>query len=201
MSRGWPVVLREGDVVLRPMKRRDARAWLETRARNAAWLDPWEATSPEPLVGPPPSFGEFVRTLSAQARQGSALPFVIEYRGELVGQLTVSSITRGSLCSGSVGYWISEHVAGRGITPTAVAMAVDHCFGPVALHRVEINIRPENTPSLRVVQKLGLRDEGVRERYLHIGGRWCDHRTFAITVEEVPDGLLGRWRRLRSTYV
>jgi len=198
MARGWPVVLREGDVVLRPLRRRDASAWLALRARNAAWLDPWEATSPERPSGPPPSFARFVRTLSAQARAGTALPFAMAYRGELVGQLTVSTIVRGSLCSASIGYWISEHVAGRGITPTAVALAVDHCLGPVGLHRVEIAIRPENTASLRLVAKLGLREEGLRERYLHIQGRWRDHRTFAVTVDEVPDGLLGRWRRVQA---
>jgi len=198
MARGWPVVLREGDVVLRPLRRRDASAWLALRARNAAWLDPWEATSPERPSGPPPSFARFVRTLSAQARAGTALPFAMAYRGELVGQLTVSTIVRGSLCSASIGYWISEHVAGRGITPTAVALAVDHCLGPVGLHRVEIAIRPENTASLRVVAKLGLREEGLRERYLHIQGRWRDHRTFAVTADEVPDGLLSRWRRVKA---
>ena len=198
MARGWPVVLREGDVVLRPLRRRDASAWLALRARNAAWLDPWEATSPERPSGPPPSFARFVRTLSAQARAGTALPFAMAYRGELVGQLTVSTIVRGSLCSASIGYWISEHVAGRGITPTAVALAVDHCLGPVGLHRVEIAIRPENGASLRVVAKLGLREEGLRERYLHIQGRWRDHRTFAVTADEVPDGLLSRWRRVKA---
>jgi len=198
MARGWPVVLREGDVVLRPLRRHDASAWLALRARNAAWLDPWEATSPERPSGPPPSFARFVRTLSAQARAGTALPFAMAYRGELVGQLTVSTIVRGSLCSASIGYWISEHVAGRGITPTAVALAVDHCLGPVGLHRVEIAIRPENTASLRVVAKLGLREEGLRERYLHIQGRWRDHRTFAVTADEVPDGLLSRWRRVKA---
>ncbi len=201
MARGWPAVLHEGDVTLRPLRRRDAKAWLDLRSRNAAWLEPWEATSPEPLTGPPPSFGEFVRALGAQARQGTALPFAVVHAGELVGQLTVSTIVRGSLCSASIGYWVSEHVAGRGITPTAVAMAVDHCLGPVGLHRVEINIRPENSKSLRVVEKLGLRDEGLRERYLHIQGEWCDHRTFAVTTEDVPDGLLARWRRMRSTAV
>ncbi|HWS56966.1 MAG TPA: GNAT family protein [Actinotalea sp.] len=201
MARGWPVVLREGDVVLRPLRRRDAQAWRAARVRNAAWLERWEATAPEPVLGPPPTFGAFVRTLAAQGRAGTALPFAIVYRGELVGQLTVSTIVHGSAGSASIGYWVSEHVAGRGIAPTAVALAVDHCFGPVGLHRVEIAIRPENAPSLRVVAKLGLREEGLRERYLHIQGAWRDHRTFAVTTEEVPDGLLSRWRRLRTTPV
>jgi [ribosomal protein S5]-alanine N-acetyltransferase len=190
---GWPAVLRQGEVVLRPLRRDDVDAWMRLRLCNAEWLAPWEATSPEPPSSAPPTFVQFLRTMSTQARQGTLLPFALEYRRELVGQLTVSSIVRGSACSGAVGYWISRHVAGRGIMPTAVAMTVDHCFGPVGLHRVEIAIRPENAASLRVVAKLGLREEGLRERYLHIQGEWRDHRTFAITADEVPDGLLRRW--------
>ena len=193
MAPGWPAVLRSGDVVLRPMRRRDGKAWLAARALNARWLEPWEATSPTPPLDPPPSMGQFVRHLSVQGRSGAALPFVIEYRGALVGQLTVSSIQRGSASSASIGYWVSEHVAGRGIVPTAVALAVDHCFGPVGLHRVEIAIRPENVASLRVVAKLGLREEGTRLRLLHIRGDWRDHRCFTVTAEEVPEGLLERW--------
>ena len=199
MATGWPAVLTEGNVTLRPLRRSDARAWLALRADSAAWLEPWDATSPMPTSGPRPTFGQFVRSLATQARTGTALPFAIEYAGELAGQLTVSSIVYGSLRSGAIGYWVGRQVAGRGITPTAVAMAADHCFFVLGLHRIEVNIRPENTPSLRVVEKLQLRDEGLRERYLHIAGEWADHRTFAVTAEEVPDGLLARWRRLRPS--
>lgn len=198
MPRGWPVELVDGDVRLRPLRRADEAAWMRLRAANAAWLEPWDATSPEPVPGRRPTFGQFVRTLDRQARTGTSLPFAIEVDGELVGQLTVSGITYGSLYSASIGYWVGQHVAGRGVTPTAVALAADHCFGALGLHRVEVNIRPENRPSLRVVEKLGFRDEGVRERYLHIQGAWSDHRTFALTAEEVPGGLLARWHAVRA---
>jgi ribosomal-protein-alanine N-acetyltransferase len=73
-------------------------------------------------------------------------------------------------------------------------MAVDHCFFVAGLHRVEVNIRPENRASVRVVEKLGLRLEGTRSQFLHIDGDWRDHLSFAVTVEEVPRGLLRRWR-------
>jgi ribosomal-protein-alanine N-acetyltransferase len=195
---GWPVVLEDGDVRLRPLKRRDAKAWLALRAVNARWLEPWEASSPVPAEGPAPTFGEFVRMLSAQARQGSVLPFAVDVRGALAGQVTVSSIVYGSLRSASIGYWVSQHVAGQGVIPTSVALVTDHCFGGLGLHRVEVNIRPENAPSLRVVEKLGFRDEGLRERFLHINGEWCDHRTFALTAEDVPGGLLARWHATRA---
>ena len=138
-----------------------------------------------------------VRNLRGQARKGQIMPFVVTLDGALVGQLTVGGITHGSLCSAHVGYWIDARVAGRGVIPTAVALAVDHCFLVLQLHRIEVNIRPENTASLRVVEKLGFREEGLRRRYLHIAGEWRDHRAFVLTTEDVPEGLLARWRALR----
>jgi ribosomal-protein-alanine N-acetyltransferase len=142
----------------------------------------------------PKSFRALVRDLQRQARAGTALPFAVTYDDEFVGQLTVSNITGGSARWGSVGYWVDERVAGRGVMPTAVALAVDYCLFRLGLHRIEVAIRPENTASLRVVEKLGLTEVGYAPRYLHIDGAWRDHRLFAVTVEEVPQGLLSRWR-------
>ncbi|AIV35955.1 GNAT family N-acetyltransferase [Streptomyces sp. SID6013] len=191
----------DGDIVLRPIRLRDQRNWREVNRRNRDWLRPWEATIPPPGPGGPiahrPTYRQMVRHLRSEAHAGRMLPFVIEYRGRLAGQLTVAGITWGSMCSGHIGYWVDEAVAGRGVMPTAVAMAVDHCFRTVGLHRVEVCIRPENAPSRRVVEKLGFRQEGLRPRYLHIDGAWRDHLVFALTAEEVPEGLLRRWHRSR----
>jgi ribosomal-protein-alanine N-acetyltransferase len=131
-----------------------------------------------------------VHALRRQARAGSALPFAVELDRRFVGQVTVSTIIRGSLQSASVGYWIDERFAGRGIIPVAVALVVDHCFHDVGLHRIELNVRPENTRSRRVAEKLGFRDEGVRSQYLHIDRAWRDHVCYAMTVEDVPRGVL-----------
>lgn len=133
-----------------------------------------------------------VRGLHRNARLGAGLPFVIDVDGELVGQLNVNNIVRGSAQFASVGYWIGEAHAGRGIITRAVAMVVDHLFFEVGLHRVEIAIRPENAASLRVVEKLGLTEVGFAPGYLHIDGDWRDHRLFAVTREEAPRGLVHR---------
>jgi ribosomal-protein-alanine N-acetyltransferase len=196
-GRSWPVVLTEGPVTLRPMRRGDARRWRTVRAANAGWLAPWEATHPD-ASSSAPTFGQMVRSFSREARSGRMLPFAVDLDGVLVGQLTVSGIAWGSLRSGQIGYWVDRRVAGRGIIPTAVAMATDHCFFALGLHRIEVNIRPETRASLRVAQKLGFRPEGIRYRYLHIDGDWRDHSTFALTVDEVPGGLLARWRRIAA---
>ena len=196
MAIDWPVELRDGEVGLRPLRYRDGRTWRRLREQNAQWLAPWEATSPD-RQSPPLTFRQLVRTMNAEARAGRAMPFAITLGDEMVGQLSVAGIGWGSLRSAHVGYWVSQHVAGRGITPTAVALVTDHCLFTVGLHRVEVNIRPENEASLRVVTKLGFRDEGLRRRYLHIDGAWRDHRTFALTREDVPTGLVTRHHRDR----
>ena len=170
--------------------------WCEARRRNADWLRPWESTLPYAALDvADPSLSAFHvmrRTLAHQGRLGTALPFAMTYAGRLVGQVTVSAVVRGSMSSATIGYWIDREVAGRGITPISVALVVDHCFGAVALHRVELNIRPENEASRRVATKLGFREEGLRRRYLHIDGGWRDHLGYALTKEDVPGGLLRR---------
>ncbi len=203
--RGWPVTIIEpalldAPVGLRPVRVRDAAVWRDSRVRNAEWLRPWEPTNPEtPLYRSTISpYVAMARTMRREARQGLALPWVITYGGKFAGQLTVGSIVWGSARTAQVGYWIDEAYAGRNLTPTAAAIAIDHCFFVVGLHRIEASIRPENQASRRVVEKLGFREEGLRRRYLHIDGAWRDHMCYALTVEDVPGGLLPRWRSTLS---
>ena len=185
MTLSEPALL-DAPVKLRPVQARDATAWRETRVRNSAWLRPWEPTNPEtPLYRS--SLGPYVamaRTMRREARQGLTIPWVVTYDGRFAGQLTVGNIVWGSARSGQVGYWIDEAYAGRGVIPTVLAMAVDHCFFVVGLHRVEATIRPENHASRRVVEKLGIREEGIAQRYLEIDGVWEDHVRYGITSEE-----------------
>lgn len=197
---GWPVQLAHGEIGVRPLRARDAAAWSEIRIRNEAWLAPWEGRPPsQPRASwsarhSPAVFTAMLRQQRKQARDGRLLPLAITVHGRLAGAVTVSGITRGAFDSGYVGYWVDEAVAGRGVLPTALALVLDHCFGPVALHRIEANVRPENLASRRVVAKLGLVEEGLHRRYLFIDEDWRDHLTYALLAEDVPaGGVLASW--------
>jgi ribosomal-protein-alanine N-acetyltransferase len=203
---GWPAVLADGGVLVRPYRRADARAWSDVRRANEAWLSKWEPTPYGSWweLNSPAAFSAVHADLRRAARHGTAMPFAVCLRdpdgGEsLVGQLTLGNIVRRAFCSAYAGYWVDSRVAGRGITPTALALVVDHAFA-TGLHRIEVNIRPDNVASRRVVEKLGFRQEAYHHRYLHIDGDWRDHLGYAVTVEDVvPDGgLLARWRRIRT---
>jgi ribosomal-protein-alanine N-acetyltransferase len=195
---GWPARLRCGDVVLRPLAYRDAAPWRDARRRNAAWLRPWDATVPPGSDARPTTFRSLVWRLHRQARRGTTYPFAIDVAGRFAGQVTVNNIVRGSAQFASVGYWLDQEYAGRGVMPCAVALVIDHCFGAAGLHRIEVAIRPENSNSLRVVEKLDLREVGYAPKFLHIDGAWRDHRIYAVTAEECPEGMLARLQSHQS---
>lgn len=192
---GWPARLgalrvRDHEVRLRPVRLRDGGEWARIRQRDEAYLRPWEPTT----------HGGWARRNSAAewpgrwyllrsaARRGLSLPFAITVDGVLAGHVMVGNIVREPLLSAYVGYWCDSRFARRGITTAAVAMVLDHCFGPVRLHRVEATVRPENAASISVLCKLGFRREGLLLRYLDVDGGWRDHYAYALTAEERPVG-------------
>ena len=104
--------------------------------------------------------------------------------GRFRGEMNLSSIQRGPFQSCYVGYWMEEAVAGNGYTPEALVVAARFAFEDLRVHRLWVAIVPRNSASVRVVEKLGLRCEGLAERYVEINGVWEDHLRFAITAEE-----------------
>ena len=97
--------------------------------------------------------------------------------------------------TGIIGYWIDERYAGRGLTPLAVAMVCDWALqmptGP-RLHRMEIDLVPENERSRAVARKVGARYEGVKKRYMYINGIWRDHESYSLLAEDAPQRFVHR---------
>jgi len=193
---GWPSRLAWGPVEVHPLRRGDAAEWSRLRLANEAWLSPWEPTSAVPWRDrhTPTAYRAMRRVVARRARLGTSLPFAVRVEGRLAGQVTVDNIVRGALRSGYLGYWIDRSVAGRGMASLAVALVCDHAFTQVGLHRLQADIRPENLPSQRLVERLGFRQEGLLRRYLDIDGDWRDHLAYALLAEDVPGGVLARWR-------
>ena len=182
--------IRFRDISLRPLRRFDFRPLERLLLKDRAWLSPWEASTPG--IRYPLNVKQLIRAHLQQVREGTGIAWVVLVDGEVAGQLNVANILHGSVSSATIGYWIGKDFAGRNAIPISVALAIDYLFDELSLHRVEIDISPENAPSLRVVEKLGLRKEGLKERFIHIDGAWRDHLVFAITKEERSGSMLGR---------
>lgn len=193
---GWPARLGWGPVELHPLRRRDAVEWSRVRLANEDWLRPWEPTAPMSWAErhSPAAYRAMRRAVGRRARLGTSLPFAVRVEGRLAGQVTIDNVVRGVLRAGYLGYWIDRAVAGRGMASLAVALVCDHAFGPVGLHRVQADIRPENGPSQRLVERLGFQREGLLRRYLDIDGDWRDHFAYGLLAEDLPGGVLARWK-------
>lgn len=102
----------------------------------------------------------------------------------IMGRIGLSGVVRGAFQNAFLGYWMANEWAGTGLMTEAVNLTVDFAFRALHLHRVQAAVMPRNLASLRVLEKIGFRREGLAERYLKIAGVWEDHIIFATTADE-----------------
>jgi len=125
-----------------------------------------------------------IDTLLEKERAGTCAPFVIEVEREVVGRISLNAIVRGPFHSASIGYWIAESAAGRGVVTRALRLVIEHAFGELGLHRLEAGTTLTNDASAHILTKAGFRQFGVAPAYLRIGGRWQDHRMYQLLNDD-----------------
>ena len=186
-------------LLLRPLTAKDFEDWQEVRRRNHEWLTKWEPArasgAPDP-VEDQPAFAARCAARDRERQLGSGFGFGVFVEGDFAGEINVNNVVRGAFQSAHVGYWIDEKHAGSAYTSEALVVVCRYAFEQVRLHRLQVSIIPRNVNSHRVVDKIGLRSEGLAERYLEIDGVWEDHVRYAITAEEWTrrrDELLSAW--------
>jgi len=186
-------------VVLRPLVPQDFNAWSEVRRRNGEWLTLWEPMRLPHHPDPETNREVFAARCGSRDRErlaGSQYAFGIFIDGAFAGELNLNNVVRGAMQSATIGYWIDRARAGRSFMSEAIVVLSQFAFEELNLHRLEICIIPRNSNSRRVVEKLGIREEGIAQRFLEINGAWEDHMRFGLTVEEWNDRseqLLKEW--------
>jgi ribosomal-protein-alanine N-acetyltransferase len=174
-------------VVLRPLVPQDFNAWSEVRRRNGEWLTLWEPLRLPHHPDPETNREVFAARCGSRDRErlaGSQYAFGIFIDGAFAGELNLNNVVRGAMQSATIGYWIDRARAGRSFMSESIVVLAQFAFEELNLHRLEICIIPRNSNSRRVVEKLGIREEGIAQRFLEINGAWEDHMRFGLTVEE-----------------
>jgi ribosomal-protein-alanine N-acetyltransferase len=167
-------------ITLRVPQSGDYAEWAALRERSRAFLVPWEPTWPDDDL----TRGAFRRRLKRYAedlRNDLAYAFLI-FRNDdnaLVGGLTLANIRRGVAQAGSIGYWTGAPYARKGYMTAAMHALVPFCFTTLRLHRLEAACIPDNTASVRLLEKTGFQREGYARSYLCINGVWQDHLLYA----------------------
>ncbi|AZA11031.1 GNAT family N-acetyltransferase [Corynebacterium gerontici] len=164
-------------VRLRPLLFEDSREWSRLRLRDQIHLEPVEPTLPGTWESAHDDAGwkRYFYSLQEAAREGNAIPFAIIADGSFVGQITIDEIRGMPWCDATLGYWVDRDYWGRGIASAACALAIDHAFERVGLHRLTATFMPDNPASGKVLARNGFQEEGLLRGNMHINGRFEDH--------------------------
>lgn len=165
-------------VFIRPLARSDREEYIRKARANRELHNPW--LSP-PATGA--DFDAYLDRLAEPVREGFAI--CLAETGELAGYCSINNIVQGAFRCGAIGY--GAFLPGRGLVAEGVGLVVRHAFGPMGLHRLEVNVQPGNTASLALAERLGCRLEGVSPDFLFIDGAWRTHERWAITAEMIED--------------
>lgn len=168
-------------LVLRPPRMADYENWARLRRESRAFLAPWEPTWPADDLTRSAYRCRVKRYIRDIREDAGYAFFLFDARtNQLTGGLTLSNIRRGAAQTASLGYWMGEPFAGRGLMSAAVRAVLPFGFDTLNLHRIEAACLPTNEPSLRLLRNSGFTEEGFARGYLKINGVWQDHVLFAM---------------------
>ncbi len=78
-----------------------------------------------------------------------------------------------------LGYWLVREATGRGLMTEAAGACVEFALRTMGVHRVRCAAATDNYASLRVIQRLGFKFEGIARQAEFVGSRWVDHAVFS----------------------
>lgn len=100
-----------------------------------------------------------------------------------------------------IGYCLQRPYWGRGIGTEVALLLVNFAFSKLNLHRVFATCDPHNVASIRILEKVGLKREGLMRGHMQRGGKWADSYLYAILKDDVEaadnaynSARTGKWR-------
>jgi RimJ/RimL family protein N-acetyltransferase len=125
------------------------------------------------------------RSIVELPAEGGWINFGVEVKGEgiLIGELAMGFISA-THRHYEVGYVLDPAYAGRGYATEGAALIVDLAFTGLGAHRVSGRLDARNTASARVLEKLGMRREGLFIENEYVKGEWTDELVYAILAPE-----------------
>lgn len=188
--------LRTERLLLRPLREGDRGDFIAYHEQSREHLRPWSPRMPEGVTLDQ-FFTQQLERSQRGMRDGTVLrlgAFLLD-GGELAGMFNLNNIVRGVFECADAGWQVGAGHTGKYLASEGVWALLDIAFAPapigLGLHRVQANVIPQNTASLRVAEKCGFRREGLAEKMLRINGAWQDHVMHAKLASEHE----GRWLR------
>lgn len=192
-----PVLTRSGQVRLREPSPLDGLAWSRLRlddadrlaARNEG-LVPVDSAERWAQQNRSANWMQVHRTAMHRIEHDLGFSWVIDLDGQFAGQIELTGLTRAPHHAARVGVWVGRRFAGAGVGAAALALALDHAFGPAGIELVEAYVDSDNEPSLRGLLSMGFHRVGPEQE---LRSAWESHyppdpaaELFEITRGDLP---------------
>lgn len=116
-------------------------------------------------------------------KQGSLYRFYVfrkEDPMQIIGTISFHHISQGYFSSCEIGYKFSSAFHHRGYACEAMRKIVGLIFDEIGLHRIVAWVQPDNEPSIRLLESVGFKREGICRDYLKLHGMWTDHAQYSL---------------------
>lgn len=176
--------LTDGELLLRPLQRTDRDALYEAVRESISEVSPWLPWCHAGYaIGETESFIESCITAWAQQTHYPLAIFEAA-TGRYLGGTGINHIDRANRMA-AIGYWVRSSATRRGIATRALRMVARFGFDTVKLVRVEVVMRPQNTPSRRVAERAGAKLETLARNRIVQHGRAYDALLFSLIPEDL----------------
>jgi Acetyltransferases, including N-acetylases of ribosomal proteins len=171
--------MEQGDVVLRPIEKEDAKFIAETTSHGEVRAHLGRA--PRPVNKSQEK--EHIENLSSD---DDSVHFIIEYQGEKVGHIFLGELEK-EYGRSHVGYFIHPDYHGQGIGTKSLKMVVTYTFETLNRHKIRGGFLEGNPASRRVMEKAGFQEEGTERDYKYVDGEWKNVTWMSILEDEYYD--------------
>ncbi|NTW01856.1 MAG: GNAT family N-acetyltransferase [Oscillochloris sp.] len=147
---------------------------------EVAWFQSWEVTSAEQAR-------DFLAILDREepGRPGNGFQFAVALRANdnLIGDVYLRLLDY-DLRQGEIGYTLARNWQGQGYAHEAVSAVISYAFSTLGLHRITAIVDQENAPSIKLLERLGMRREGASQQSFFNKGAYRNEFQYAILSAE-----------------
>lgn len=169
-------------LVLRVLKAADAPAVLDFQMRNKDLFEQYEPARPENFYTI-----EYQKVLLNceynLTVKLSAVRFYVFLKDDpdtIIGTVCFRNMLHAVYSSCEIGYKFDAQYHRQGYASEAMTEGIRIMFDELKLHRIIANVMPENHASIRLLESLGFKREGIARDYARIQGEWRDHFCYSL---------------------
>jgi RimJ/RimL family protein N-acetyltransferase len=167
-------------LLLRPISQTDKEMVFEYRSDKET--NKYQGWIPETLNDVETFIGKIAKQINEPETWFQFI--IIEKSSEkIIGDLGIHFFGDENL-QAEIGCTLNNHFQSKGYATESVEHVIDFLFNDLKKHRIITSIDPENTNSIKLVERLGFRKEAYFIDSLFINGKWVDDIVYAITKKD-----------------